>query len=357
MPSERLQNRRIEQGTRLAGPRNERQSLDDHAGSIVGTWRTSYGQNPAPVKPRRFNFFRRIFLVTPSVFDYCLRFETKSLARLELLGWMRNLQTGEKSNAENGSTCPQLQYAGGSPGVTNQYERHGEGLTGITLNSSLAFCQGANNAEGTFTQNSASSVESATSVSENVLAEFNLQALQGLLDSAPDSYYISSTTSPRSLSGGTSVIPLGTGDRTNWLPDVDVYAIGSDEGNVVKFVAKLDTGAEICVMAERVAARIGIHHIDTSDQPDIQGLARQVVKPMGRIDIEFHLRPDPQRYRGSFYVIPDLVVDDRFDAHFSRDVIGQMNLLLLGPKLSGQTMQNKAQVDMNNVIMQVSPRC
>jgi hypothetical protein len=165
--------------------------------------------------------------------------------------------------------------------------------------------------------------------------------LQGLLSSGLGRQLASSRLIPHSSSERTSVITLNAVGNTKWLPDVDVYAIGSNAANLVNFVAKLDTGADMCVLSEKVATRIGLDQIDRSDQPYIEVLAEKGTKPMGRIDLEFRLSVSQQWYRTSFYVFPDTVVRGNFDALFSRKIIGQMDLLRLGPVLNGQTMQNE----------------
>ena len=235
---------------------------------------------------------------------------------------------------------PELRHKIANPGVTAQQTRHGDALTGIALKSSLASSQGMNNAGKTCPPSSTPPLRSVNFVSGSSPPESDLHAFQDLLSSGSDHHLASSRAPPRSSSERASVIRLIAGKVTNWPPDVDVYAVGSDEANVVNFVAKLDTAADICIMAEKTAARFGIDQIDRSDQPDIQGLAEKGIKSMGRIEVDFHLALETQWYGGSFYVISDLVIQDRFDALLSREAIPQMNLLLLGPTLKGQTVQN-----------------
>ena len=97
----------------------------------------------------------------------------------------------------------------------------------------------------------------------------------------------------------------------------------------------------MCVLSEKVAARIGLEQIDRSDQPDIEVLAEKGTKPIGRIDLEFRLSVSQQWYRTGFYVFSDTIVRDKFDALFSREIIRQMDLLRLGPVLNGQTVQTE----------------
>jgi hypothetical protein len=115
-------------------------------------------------------------------------------------------------------------------------------------------------------------------------------------------------------------------ENTKWLPDFDVYAVGSNAANLVNFVAKLDTGADMCVLSEKVAARIGLDQIDRSDRPVNEVLAEKGTKPIGRIDLVFHLSVSQQWYRASFYVFSDTIVRDKFDALFSQEIIRQMDL-------------------------------
>jgi hypothetical protein len=129
--------------------------------------------------------------------------------------------------------------------------------------------------------------------------------------------------------------------NTKWLPDLDVYAVGSNAENLVNFIAKLDTGADMCVLSEKVAARIGLDRIDGSDRPDVEVLAEKGSKPIGRIDLEFRLSVSQQWYRTSFYVFSDTIIRDKFDALFSQQIIRQMDLLRLGPVLNGLTMRDE----------------
>jgi hypothetical protein len=333
-------NRLSEQRKRLTGLKNERQNLDSAVDQTIRTSHAIHGQKPAPVKRPQFRSFRQMSVVSFSTLQNCLWLRTWLLVRLGMLDCMRRPQTDVDSGAESGSICLELRRKVANLDVTAQEVRRDDALPCVAFGPSLASWQGTSNVRRTSQRSPGHFVGSINSVSGSPPAEFDLQTFQDLISSASDRHLANSTTLPRSYSERTSVIRLNEGESTNWLPDVDIYAIGSDEANLVNFVAKLDTGAGVCVMAEKVAARIGIDQIDKSDQPNIEGLADQGINPIGRIDIDFRLSTSRQWYRGCFYVISDSIIRDRFDALFSKEVIGQMKLLLLGPTLNVQTVQN-----------------
>ena len=243
--------------------------------------------------------------------------------------------------AESGSIFPELWSGYASPDVTVQQERHAATLIDTAFsNSSLSWRRTSHNGR-TPQPSSAPFIGSMNFITGSSPAVLDPPELQDFLSSGLDRHLASSRLIPHSSSERTSVITLNAVGNTKWLPDVDVYAIGSNAANLVNFVAKLDTGADMCVLSEKVATRIGLDQIDRSDRPHIEVLAETGTKPMGRIVLEFRLSVSQQWYRTSFYVFPDTVVRDKFDALFSREIIGQMDLLRLGPILKGQTMQNE----------------
>lgn len=303
----------------------KRGKLDGAVSQAVRAGRASQSQNPASAKRPQLEILHQIYVLIFSAPQYFLWLATWLLTHFRMLNWMSRTQIAKDSGAESGSIFPELRS---SPDVTVHQERHAATLidTGFS-NSSLSW-RWTNHTGRTPQPSSAPFIGSMNFMSGG------LPVLQDLLSSGLDRHLASSRL-PHSSSERTSVITLDAVGNTKWLPDVDVYAIGSNAANLVNFVAKLDTGADVCVLSEKVATRIGLDQIDRSDQPNIEVLAEKGTKPMGRIVLDFRLSVSQQWYRTSFYVFPDTVIRDRFDALFSREIIGQMDLLRLGPVLNG----------------------
>ena len=125
--------------------------------------------------------------------------------------------------------------------------------------------------------------------------------------------------------------PTGLGKTKGWRFIAKVDAIGRKEASVVTFRAILDADAEVCLMAESLAARFGTEYIDRIDRPVLHVLGERVVRLIGRIDSDFHVSTRLQLSRQSFYVIPDRIVRGRFDAILGREAIGRMDLLHIKP--------------------------
>ena len=302
----------------------KRGKLDGAFSQAVRAGRASQSQNPASAKRPQLEILHQIYALIFSAPQYFPWLATWLLTHFRMLNWMSRTQIAKDSGSESGSIFPELRSRCASPDVTVHQERHAATLvdTGFS-NSSLSWRRTSHTAR-TPQPSSALFIGSTNFISGSSPAVLDLPVPQA-----------------HSSSERTSVITLNAVGNTKWLPDVDVYAIGSNAANQVNFVAKLDTGADVCVLSEKVATRIGLDQIDRSDQPYIEVLAEKATKPMGRIDLEFRLSVSQQWYRTSFYVFPDTVVRDKFDALFSREIIGQMDLLRLGPVLNGQTVQNE----------------
>ena len=330
-------NRSTEQVGPLASRKDERQDQDE----VGPIFRTKLGQRATSVQGRRFESFRQSSGATFSTLRHRRWLGTWLLARLGMLDRQRQLRTPQVSGTGNGLTCTELQHKGAIPDVAAQRGHYSEVSPTFPLRPGLVFSEVTSNAENTAAGTPAPFVGSTNFISGSLAAELDFQSIQDLIDSASSHYLTSSRPLPRSASERASVIVLNSSKATNWLRDIKLYGIGSDEAKGVDFMTRLDTGADMNIMAENVADRFGIDQIDRSDQPNIEVLAEKGIKPLGRIDIEFRLPLSSQWYRASFFVIRDSVVRGRFDTLMGRDAIGKMNWLLLGPPLGGQTLQNE----------------
>ena len=330
-----IQNRQSPQRKRLVRFMEKRGKLDGAVSQAVRAGRTSQSQNPASAKRPQLEILHQIYALifsAPQLFPW---FATWLLTHFRVLNWTSRTQIAKASGAESGSIFLELRSRCASPDMTVHQERHAATLIDAAFsNSSLSWQLTSHNGR-TPQLSSAPFIGSMNFISGSPPVVLDSPELQDLLSSGLDRHLASSGPIPHSSSERTSVITLNAVGSTKWLPDVDVYASGPDAANLVNFVAKLDTGADVCVLSEKVATRIGLDQIDRSDQPYIEVLAEKGTKPMGRIDLEFRLSVSEQWYRTSFYVFPDTVIRDKFDALFSREIIGQMDLLRLGPVLNG----------------------
>jgi hypothetical protein len=312
----------------------KRGKLDGAVNQAVRTGRANQSQNPASAKRPQLEILNRIYAWIFSALQLFPLLATWLLTHSRILNWMSRTQIAKDSGAESGSIFPELRSRCASPDVTVHQERHAATLIDTAFRNSSLSWQLTSHNRRTPQPSLAPFIGSIFGSSPAVL---DVPVFQDLLSSGLHRHLANSRLIPHSASERTSVITLNAVGNTKWLPDVDVYAIGSNTANLVNFVAKLDTGADVCVLSEKVATRIGLDQIDRSDQPCIDVLAEKGTKPMGRIDLDFRLSGSQQWYRTSFYVFSDTVIRDKFDALFSREIIGQLDLLRLGPVLNGQT--------------------
>jgi hypothetical protein len=319
----------------------KRGELDDTVSQAVRTGQASQSQNPAPAKRPQLEIFRRIYVLIFPAFQYLPWLATWLLTRFRVLNWMSKTQIAKDSEAESASTFPELRTGFASPDVTVHQERHTATLIDTAFSNSSLSWQRTSHAGRTRQPRSVPFIGSLNFISGNPPAVLDSTVLQDLLSSGLDRHVATSRLIPHSSPERTSVITLNAVGNTKWLPDLDVYAVGSNPANLVNFIAKLDTGADVCVLSEKVAARFGLDQINRSDRPDIEVLAEKGTKPIGRIDLEFRLSVSQQWYRTGFYVFSDTIVRDKFDALFSQEIIRQMDLLRLGPVLNGLTVQNE----------------
>jgi hypothetical protein len=311
----------------------KRGKSDSAVGQAVRGGRTGRSQNRASAKRPPREIFRPIYVLIFFASQYLLRLAAWLLTRFGIPSWTN--RTAEDSGPESGSIFQELRSRLASPDVTVHQERHAATVVDTAFSNSSLSWQRTSHIGRTRQPRPVPFIGSLNFISGNSPAVLDPTVLQDLLSSGLDRYLAASELIPPSSSELTSVITLNSSGNTKWLPDLDIYAISSDGPKLVNFVAKLDTGADMCALSETVATRIGLDQIDRSDQPDIEVLAEKVTKPIGRIDLTFRLSLSQQWYKTSFYVISDTIVREKFDALFSREIIRQMDLLRLGPILNG----------------------
>jgi hypothetical protein len=133
-----------------------------------------------------------------------------------------------------------------------------------------------------------------------------------------------------SVSDATSVLSSNPGD--NVFPDVCVFGHVGDPSGVKSFKGKLDTGANICLIAEHVVTnRWGIERIDSSKCCVLDDLGPSGVRTLGQIRITVRLGSSDEWLKVPFQVIPDSYVRYRYDALLCDKLIKKWRLLLPGP--------------------------
>jgi hypothetical protein len=133
-----------------------------------------------------------------------------------------------------------------------------------------------------------------------------------------------------SVSDATSVLSSNPGD--NVFPDVCLFGHVGDPSGVKSFKGKLDTGANICLMAEHVVMnRWGVERIDSSKCCVLDDLGPNGVQTLGQIRITLRLGSSDRWLKVPFQVLPDSYVGCRYDALLCDKLIKKWNLLLPDP--------------------------
>jgi hypothetical protein len=115
------------------------------------------------------------------------------------------------------------------------------------------------------------------------------------------------------------------------FPDIWVSARLGDTAETKHFMAKLDTGADQCIISEHVVAnRWGLDRIDSSKKCVLGSLSIDDVQTMGQIRLVLRLRPKDRAIDVPFQVIPNSFVRYRFDALLSGKLIKRRNILVSG---------------------------
>ena len=98
------------------------------------------------------------------------------------------------------------------------------------------------------------------------------------------------------------------------------------------FRGKLDTGARICLTAERAASGFGTE-VGSSRWVTLNDIRQNEVRTIGEIRIVVSLGYGQKWYMAPFHVVPERFVRGRFDALLSNKLTQRMGLLVLGPTL------------------------
>jgi hypothetical protein len=111
------------------------------------------------------------------------------------------------------------------------------------------------------------------------------------------------------------------------FPDVDLFGyVASGVSGERLFRGKLDTGARICLIAERVASGFGTDRIDSSKWVTLNDIGQNEVRTIGEIMIAVRLRYGQKWMNAPFHVVPDRFVRGRFDALLPDKLIKRMSL-------------------------------
>jgi hypothetical protein len=148
----------------------------------------------------------------------------------------------------------------------------------------------------------------------------------------PDRHEIAFPEGSDAASVSDAASALSSNPGENVFPDICVFGHVGDPSKVKSFKGKLDTGANICLMAEHVVTnRWGIERIDSSKCCVLDDLGPNGIRTLGQIRITLRLGSSDRWLKVPFQVIPDSYVRYRYDALLSDKLIKKLNLLLPGP--------------------------
>jgi Retroviral aspartyl protease len=132
------------------------------------------------------------------------------------------------------------------------------------------------------------------------------------------------------ISDSISVISSTAGGKV--FRDIFISAYMGDESDEKFFKAKLDTGADFCLISEHIVEnKWGTERIDATKSRLLNGVGMHDIRTMGQIRITIQLRPGIKRVDVPFQVLSNTFVAYRFDALLSDRVIGRRGILVWGP--------------------------
>ena len=126
------------------------------------------------------------------------------------------------------------------------------------------------------------------------------------------------------------------------FPDIWVSAYIKGTPKKKYFTAKLDTGADQCIISEHVVAnRWGLERIDSSKKRVLGSLSINGVQTMGQIRLILRLRPKDREIDVPFQVVPNSFVRYRFDALLSDKLIKRRNILVSGDDWKDEEIESE----------------
>jgi hypothetical protein len=116
------------------------------------------------------------------------------------------------------------------------------------------------------------------------------------------------------------------------FPDIWISAYMEGTPKKKFFKAKLDTGADLCLISEHVVAnKWGLERIDSTKRVTLNSLGMSGILTMGRIRVTIRLGSKIKETNVPFHVVPNSCVQHRFDALLSDSLIKRRKILVPGP--------------------------
>ena len=129
--------------------------------------------------------------------------------------------------------------------------------------------------------------------------------------------------------------------------DIGLLGVGPKSCEEAYFIARLDTQASVCIIAEGVVeSRFGgIEAVDTKKRVVLTGIGTEIgangVLTLGQIKIYFHTLPGTKWFPVPFQVVPDSVVCFKYDAILSGKFIKRNGVLVTDDKWQYATREQK----------------
>ena len=133
-----------------------------------------------------------------------------------------------------------------------------------------------------------------------------------------------------------SIMSSEPGTSENTFPDryLEAYLrpVNGAAPKVKRLKAKLDTGAQVCLIAERVvASRFGMERIDQEKWHYLDPLGTHELTSLGQIRIVIRVKGKEDWVDVPFQVVPDSFVRKRWDALLDTKFIHRYGILVEGP--------------------------
>ena len=151
-------------------------------------------------------------------------------------------------------------------------------------------------------------------------------------------------TAFRQLFDGSSVVSSNVDDHV--FPDIAVlYHVEAPSG-LRAFKGKIDTGAKLCLMAERVVReRFGMERIDTTKWKTLDDLGKNGTRTLGQIRLKVLLGSRESSLSVAFEIVPDSYVRNRYDALLSDKLVKYEKILVIGPDYQDDEKARGSMVD------------
>ena len=151
-------------------------------------------------------------------------------------------------------------------------------------------------------------------------------------------------TAFRQLFDGSSAVSSAIDDHV--FPDIAVLYHVEAPSRLKAFKGKVDTGAKLCLIAERVVReRFGMERIDTTKWKTLDDLGDKGTRTIGELRFKVFLGSRESSLSVAFEVVPDSYVRDRYDALLSDKLVKYEKILVVGPDYQDDEKDGGNKVD------------